>query len=346
MADARINYPSALTTDLQRFRYVTRMAEMMRLQHNATTAKILSDAGLTTGKIPLDVMRKIRDFQRDWEAKHAAVCVEICAARDACPTLLVRDANGHSAALLAAKQSARLDTKNDASILASPLLAIGEKPGVDIDPYEDFTAATKEDTNGRFTTLTANSLAVTSVTGNEHTWLSWDKGAGHFGDTFTHLLQAQMTGHSTGSCNSATVWAVSNTVEERWYWYLNSSQAALLKGSWQSGASSYNYGLERMDTYAQDNDNVSSALYYIKVVRGGTSLVSYEYDDSARTNLIASQTVTLATGRTYRYLMSGVSSNSGTTETISYTVANMDIQEAAAGVSIPILMSSQRRWRL
>ena len=77
--------------------------------------------------------------------------------------------------------------------------------------------------------------------------------------------------------------------------------------------------------------------------RDGTSLDLRIYSNSARTTLVDTLSVTIASGRTYRYVFAVVSHDYNDNDTISFDVKDLDLKEAAGGV--PTHMDYYRRRR-
>jgi len=69
------------------------------------------------------------------------------------------------------------------------------------------------------------------------------------------------------------------------------------------------------------------------MVKSGTSLTVYIYSDSARTNLLATLSLTLHGDWSFRYIFACSTYNSGGSYYGDCDIENLDLQEAAVGIA-------------
>lgn len=317
--------PTSLKKPELQFGYLHRMLCLLREQHNATTAAMRA-AGKT--------LAEIRAFQKEWQSRNVRVHEALCAVRAKIPALAIPyEQVAGEPPLLAMKRAASTMTTHDALILADPVMTPGPpQVAVELDPTEDFTTYTEVDPNSHISKVAAT-ITVTGMSNDEDAYVYADKGADHFGIAFTHLLETTLTAHGAGSATSGHFWALSNTLDDMWGWYTNKNQACFLRHGYNSGTdAAYILLGETEDPYSQDSDTLAHSVpYYCTIARtgvNGVTLTAYEYTDAARTVLAASQSVTLTASRLYRYVFGCNSTNSGSASSLSYTVSNLDLQEA------------------
>lgn len=189
-----------------------------------------------------------------------------------------------------------------------------------------------------YTTVTASKLDINQLPRSFEERVYDDKGAGHFGAAFSHLVK------TTDQDNIVTqakigFWAVANTLADIDAWETGSAEA-LSVYLISNGSSYWTYRLSEhesaaLDSYAGSNGEV----IYWTITRsgaGGVLLSAYVYSDAARTVLEDTITVAPPSGRTYRYNY-GMNSHGSTT--VAYVgdmdVELLDLQEAAAYVPYP-----------
>ena len=76
---------------------------------------------------------------------------------------------------------------------------------------EDYTTYTEQDINGHLG-VALNDLTCTNVSRTEDLWLYDNKGVGHFGATFEHLVEVLCTAASGGFA-LVCFWEVANDIE-------------------------------------------------------------------------------------------------------------------------------------
>ncbi len=193
------------------------------------------------------------------------------------------------------------------------------------DPFQDFTGYTEVDEDTDIT-VTSTKIDVVTMRRDALSYVrSPDFGAGHFGD-FEHLITFYQT--SGDRYSIASFWAVSNgsnTIQQ-----MDTNNEGM-------DARIYNVaGANVPEMYILDstNDNADSytgtnaTIYYCTFERSGTTLTNKIYDDSGRTNLLDTPTITCG-ATTYRYVY-GLQSRESGTESITIYSENLDIQEFVA----------------
>lgn len=192
--------------------------------------------------------------------------------------------------------------------------------------YEDYTGYTEADPNNRFT-VAQNQITITNLPRNEDAYVYEDFGVGGVPDTFTHQLEAECTGHGSGFTRF-NCWAATDDVDDAWYWYSNNSEALSLGCDWDENNSYVRFTLfNHLDS---NNNDVAASLdedtrYYLRIVRSGGSITVYIYDDSGRTSLVDTISVSVTAGRTYRWLYAVGSWSQANPVAISGVVANLDL---------------------
>jgi hypothetical protein len=196
--------------------------------------------------------------------------------------------------------------------------------------YEDFTSYTIVDS----TNIQAPSATHidAKLYRNKNSYAYKDKDVDHFGD-FTHLIDVKLVSTSTAA-SGCTVYALANSI---------GNQYAIQTGGGTeiavySYASSTVYQLSLIESYGGKLYGSSSyytatrgTWYYLKIVKSGTSLTLYIYSDSARTNLLATITLTLQADHKLRYCYPCQTRNLGdTSDWQDYDIENLDLQEGGA----------------
>ena len=217
------------------------------------------------------------------------------------------------------------------------------------DPYEDFSAPnyTELDPNGRYAIGngggTNSKITVTGLTRNETAYIYKDFGAAHFG-AFDHKLQAKTTAHEGGT-PSTLLWAISNVVNQRKYWYDNDSEA--LQAYFWMERSLAKTRISVWDTEDDDNDTFNLAggvVYYITISRDGAAFALYIRITSHSGALQDTLLLSPVAARTYRYLFGVNSYNDANGAAMSYYVQDLDLQEAAALAFFPYHVRSNKKF--
>ena len=204
--------------------------------------------------------------------------------------------------------------------------------------YEDFSAYTETDPNGHIS-KTSSRVTVTHMTIKEDACVYADKTANHFGATFKHDITATYVGYSSDDYYAqASVWAVSNTVDDSYGWDGNNNQAI------HAAFLAYDWILARNEESGTEDGYYHSPLstdpYYCTAER--TSETAFEfriYSNSARTTLVDTLTLAVTNGRRYRYAFAANSHNTGEGEggdNISFYTENFDLNEAAGTTTLTV----------
>jgi len=322
-----LNYPKTLIDTPGRYRHLYASLEAIRLKHNEW-----------------DIHHRPKDCLSDEARAHRKRCTDLQTVllQDvlklrplvATPGWTAKDAGDFDPALATAKDDgiaafASVDVKAFTGVdLDAPLEPLSAPP----DPLENFTTYTEFESAGDPYSVAANTITVSSLTRSVDAWVVKDAGADHFGATFEHLFQFSAT--SVAAYGSMGCWAVSNVVKDMRYWYDNASES---------------YGVRVYDSEDQmwivlDGNEAKTmdlwagptygTTYYFSVERTGETAIQCRiYTDAARTSLSHTLAQSIVSGRRYRYVFAANSYNSGqATRIMSGTIANLDLQEAAAGV--------------
>ena len=336
-----IRFPSHVQTPAERHDFLLCLQERLRRFNNARVRQIAREWGIEAA---------VR-WHRSWfRPRNTAVCQALLSLR---PVLYPKPQFDEAGQVVVPWRVRKLKVRSlrdDATEMLEADPAVIETEDADpaiADPTEDFTTYTEQDPNDRLS-ITANTITVTGLTRNEDAYVYDDKGADHFGATFEHLLDTQCSS-STEPYAASVCWAVSNLVDDAQYWWANQSQAADVY--W------YNNPLEMIivETEAQVSDTSvglsADTRYYLAVERTGeTALECRIYSDSARTTLVDTITVSLPSGRRYRYVFAVNSYNTGGgfgDRAASGDVRNLDLQEGAPPTGVaPQFMHLARMRRI
>ena len=191
---------------------------------------------------------------------------------------------------------------------------------------EDFDGYTEED-SGSSLDVTSDTITASTLTMNEEARVYTSKGVGHFGTTFEHLFKTNASLIDNNA--KAGTWAVSNVVEDVNYWEDNSSQAMAV--TWIDDA--YVIYLNEYEAADSDGSNRDQSTDYFIIVErtGDTTCEARIYSDSDRTSLVDTVRVAVPSGRAYQYIFGVNSYVTGSGLDSSFTVEDLDLQEAAGG---------------
>ena len=149
---------------------------------------------------------------------------------------------------------------------------------------------------------TRNTFTDLQTDSKSDAWVCDDRGAGFFGNTFTHDFEFEITDRD-GNYGSVGVWAVSNTLNNIGAWNSNQDEAVAIEFRWANGTP---------DVYLEDFETQSSnawasaqtnQLYYCTTERTSASALECRiYTDSARSTTSGYVSISLANERTYRYI--------------------------------------------
>jgi len=190
--------------------------------------------------------------------------------------------------------------------------------------FENFLLYTEVDPTAA---LTVDVFTVSGwIDTNIEAYLYRDKGIGHFSGDFKHSVDIETKRVDTGA--KTTLWAVSNVINNSFYWLSNLSEALLVYlidgtglsiKSAANGASSSSYTLT-IDT-----------MYYLDIERVGTTTTLSIYGSADRVIPLSTLSVTEDSALAYRYVFPVCSYNSGATgNDTSIVVYNLDLHEIEA----------------
>jgi len=308
-----IRFPSHIQTPAERHDFLLRLQERLRRFNNARVRQIARAQGIEAA----------RRWHRAWfRPRNLLVCRAIVGLRPALFPVLHRD-EFTPPPWLARKVEVRA-LRDDASEMVEADPSLIETEDADptvVDPIEDYTTYEVHDPNSRFN-ITANHIIITGLTIDEDAWVYSDKGSGHFSD-FTHDFEFRRT--STDPGGAYVAWAVSNVVEDYWYWLINHSQALWFLPHAVDGFS------EIGDGESGDWDTLSGSLgtvwHAARVERSAATLTLTIYTDLSRTTVLDTLTISVSASRTYRYVFAVNSNHIGNADAINGDVANLDLQE-------------------
>jgi len=193
---------------------------------------------------------------------------------------------------------------------------------------EDFTTYTETDDSS---TLTVTSSRVTfTSTPFAHTTqahhVTKDHGASHFGD-FEHLLTVLHSATTTSQWG--TQWSMDNAGTGH-DGFAGGGDVLMVIPEADFSAAIYDSSTTNYDGPAATYENT---VLYVKIARTGTTFTMEIYDDSGRTNLLATLSITCSS-TAFRYLSvaAGFVGIDDSYNTTGY-VENLDLQEGGGGGS-------------
>jgi len=200
--------------------------------------------------------------------------------------------------------------------------------------YEDFTTYTEVDPNNHITVASATHVDFICYK-TEDARLYKDYGINHFGD-FEHKIDVRLVS-ATG--NSVNLWchALTNELDDlkglcdakktfvSCLRYQTTTEGRIFL--WES----YN-GINYTQYYVLSGGGLN-VWYYLTIKKSGTSLTCKIYSDSARTNLLATLSLTLQANHKFRYLHVCQTWNDGDASVGTDDIENLDLQEAAVGIA-------------
>jgi len=314
-----IRFPSHIQTPAERHDFLLRLQERLRRFNNVRVREIARERGIEAA---------VR-WHRGWfRPRNTSICQALLSLRPVLYPTPQLDEMGEDVDVpwRARKLRVRALPDDDPEMAeAEPTLVELESTEAElIDPTEDYTTYNKLDPNSRFS-ITASQITITGLTTNEDARVWADKGADHFGATFEHWHDVRRDS-SSGTKNWIPLWAVSNVEDDARYWFLNYSQAAAL---------TQYFGQLRLYEYENRGSDLSvnldtSTWYYLVIERTGETALQCEiYSDASRTTLVDTLSVSLPSGRRYRYVFAVNSYNDGGSDTFTGYVANLDLKEGA-----------------
>jgi len=199
---------------------------------------------------------------------------------------------------------------------------------------QDYTGYTKKDTDPSLT-VTANKCAVGALVAADSAWICDDKGAGHFGTTFTHTVK---TTPQSAEGDVGIVWAVANEVESPNYWLAHSSQALgvwwdplgwTVGVPWLLKIRNYETGLTASVLVGT---GIEGTPHYLVISRSPSLVTCKVYSDAAHTTLLQTLTIAVDPERTYRHVF-GASTYLAQPDpcvSLTYDVENLVLTEDGA----------------
>ena len=198
---------------------------------------------------------------------------------------------------------------------------------------EDFTTYSTRGAEIGDVTITANKLDC-NLTEEDDAGVYDDKGAAHFTNAFSHLVEITFRA-AANTVKRMASWALTNTPESPPYWHDNVSESCYLACECDGG------GSRRLDLEESENNDFDASTnlglntkFYETIVRSGGNgevLTVSIRKDSHGGELRDTIVITLTNDRSYRYVH-GVSSRDeapGTSDDLQleYDIENLDLQE-------------------
>ena len=310
-----LNYPINITLEEDKYRHAYSALEAVRLKHNTKIGDLSGEA---------------RNFRLECLKVQEQIITDILALRSGIktpewkPTLDVEI----DPLITQTKDEGKIDYRAvDLKILTGKDLddIKGIAPPL-MDPLEDFTAYTEVDAGG-YITVAANLLTATAIPANTNaSYVYKDFGVAHFGATWEHLYKAH-TPALTNNGSSGTVWYLSNNLP-----HVNGSNDAVVHSRFRDiyGAFCFLYG-SNSDSVNYPTIAASTDYWFTAQRTSETAQQLRIYTDSDRTSLLDTLATSLTSGVRYRYCIPIASNDRSDGDTISYTVSDLDLQEAAAG---------------
>lgn len=202
---------------------------------------------------------------------------------------------------------------------------------------EDLTTYTEEDTEDKIT-ITSSRSTVADLRRNDESYLYKDHGENHFDGDFEHDFEVEETDRFDVSVH--VIWELSNDIDDL-YGSISTNEKMLFV--WLLGGTAirlyerYGVGQSQYDAGTISEDTP----YYLTVERDegvgdhGT-IYCRIYDDSERTNLVDTLTLTLNEKGDFRYLYTTNAYNDGDERPCGGYTQNYDLNEAAVGIIMPV----------
>lgn len=187
---------------------------------------------------------------------------------------------------------------------------------------EDFTTYTEVDGDS---TLTVISTRITG-TAQDCTTTSYvydDKGASHFGD-FEHLITVDID--TVPDAGGFGAWSCSTVYGD---WTMIDYEPGMALYIYDDA---YYVQLYNMDDLTKDYYNGIATTYYLTIERSSTTGTCKIYDDSGRTNLVDTLSLTVDNDAC-RYIQGHFSRN-GASGNVTFYTENLDLQEAVTDYPI------------
>ena len=189
---------------------------------------------------------------------------------------------------------------------------------------ENFTTFdTTADPNSRFT-ITSSKIESRGLTDGEDAWWADDKGASHFGATFTHYFTVTLKS-TTSNWIRIGAWAVSNVVDDCEFWAQNDSEAVGVYLIERTNKIQFeDYESDSSDSYTYSG----SGPWYCSANRTSETAAELRiYSDAARTTLLDTLLVPVTSGRRFQYVFAAHSNNNGGSDTFDLDIEDLDLNE-------------------
>jgi len=199
--------------------------------------------------------------------------------------------------------------------------------------YEDFTTYTEVDTEDDRIQFNSTHIDHKGYR-NEDTYLYKDYGVNRFGN-FEHLIDVKAVNHGASTYGASYVWMLSIDTVDDFKGIIDSSKTSIGVAIWYSSTIGFYLLIEEAYEGARYVSSVphivltGNVMYYLKIVKSGTSLTLYVYDDEARTNLFGTKNLVLHYDHQCRYIFNSNTYNDNTDsgKWVDVDIENLDICE-------------------
>lgn len=171
---------------------------------------------------------------------------------------------------------------------------------------EDFTAFTEVDTDNIWTN-TSTRVTVTNADRNQEDYVYKDYGTDYFGSSWEHKFTIKI--NSISSEGLVILYAQANVLDA--YSDMTNSIGLLFQTPGDGSDLTINLVDKTgvTDTYTNTNHD-GNKIYYMTLIRSGTTLTLYIYNDTGRTDLADTLSITMV-DLDYRYLYAGTTDRAG-----------------------------------
>ena len=312
-----IRFPGHVQTPAERHDFLLRLQEHLRRHGARQCRQIRLAQGLGAAQ----------QWHRRWlKPRNLAICRALNAAR-----LKAFKPQSHpddTVPWAARKRTIRRLPDDDSTFVGADLSLIepDENDPGGLDPLEDFTTYEVIDPQNNLD-ITANQITFTNVGQGWGIRVWQDKGDGHFGSSFEHLLECLFTSSELRA--TIHVWALSHVVDSAYNWWMDQNEAVSVSenDTFAPYFSLRNFEEQQSDMSA---DIQLGTQYYLTVSRSDETVVCEIYTDPSRTAeyLFDTLTVSVPAARTYRHILAVNTEDSGTDRYyLSGMMANLDLQE-------------------
>lgn len=193
-------------------------------------------------------------------------------------------------------------------------------------PYEDFTAYVEVDPNSHIGLVGTNHVDFKAYN-NEDAYLYSDKGPDHFGTGWEHKIDVKYVSHS--SYNTNAVWMLSNDIDDITGLSTAGKSAVYVNTRYSAAELMEICEMYLGSIYSSSSFTMTAGtMYYLTVKRDGTAFTCKIYSDSARTNLLATLSLTLNDAQpNHRYVFAANTNNNGQNRWGDFDIENLDLQE-------------------